>query len=239
MSALVERVKHLLDAVPDPSKDHYATSLLLSEGGGLEFGCQTHWVGYTEEHPRREIREASIVHADRMLESWRELGEPGMVIENADDFLLYFSYGGNAVVEKGLAKSVIGDWLRPNTSVNVGEWGFASPTLLGDGAMQRAPSPKLRMRILKRDEYKCRVCGRSPKDHFDIELHVHHIRPWAAGGVTEDSNLMTLCHTCHNGLDPHFEFTLYRLLPQIPANARGAVYLERLRKYQEAAAAHA
>lgn len=233
MPTLLEKVKYLFEASPNPERDYYATSIFLTDRGALEFGCQTKWVGYTEDSPRREIREASLVHADRMLDGWRRLDQPGLIVETPDDFLLYFAYGGNAVVEEGLAKSVIGDWLLPRTCVNVGEWGFAAPKLLGNGAMQRAPSPKHRMRIIKRDEYKCRVCGRSPRDHVDIELHVHHIRPWAMGGVTEDSNLMTLCHTCHNGIDPHFDVSLYQLLTK-ESSSRGAMYMERLRRYQEA-----
>jgi hypothetical protein len=89
------------------------------------------------------------------------------------------------------------------------------------------------MRILQRDGYQCRVCGRSPNDHVDLELHVHHVRPWAVGGGTQDSNLITLCHTCHNGLDPHFEFSLYSLLPKEPRDARQEKYRTSLREYQE------
>jgi HNH endonuclease len=44
-------------------------------------------------------------------------------------------------------------------------------------------------------------------------LHVHHIRPHGTGGLTEIDNLITLCHTCHIGLDPHLELGLYGMLP--------------------------
>jgi hypothetical protein len=39
---------------------------------------------------------------------------------------------------------------------------------------------------------------------------VHHIRMWAHGGLTEDENLITLCHTCHDGLSPHEDWGLFR-----------------------------
>lgn len=81
-------------------------------------------------------------------------------------------------------------------------------------ALQRAPTPRLRMQALKRDGYRCRICGRRSGDHVDIELHVHHFRPWAKGGLTEPSNLMTLCHTCHNGLVPHFDMDLVKIFPE-------------------------
>ncbi len=237
MSTLRERVKHLFETIPAIDGDYYAVSLMLSASGELEFGCQTQWVGYTDETPRREIREASLVNSDRMLKSWKILGEPGMVVNTTDDFLLFFAFGGNAVIEKSLAESVIADWLRPRVSVNVGQWGFAAPSLLGESALRRAPTAKHRMRIIQRDGYKCRVCGRSPRDYVDVELHVHHIRPWAAGGVTEDSNLMTLCHTCHGGLDPHFEFNLFQLFPKQPPRERAAKYSKRLEDYQRAVGA--
>jgi hypothetical protein len=43
-------------------------------------------------------------------------------------------------------------------------------------------------------------------------LHVHHIKPWGEGGLTEEENLITLCHTCHIGLEPHYEEKLYSLI---------------------------
>lgn len=232
MSVLLDRIKALFAAEPSADKGHYALTILLSNEGGLEFSTQTSWVGYTEDKPAREIRKASLVHADRMLRAWKEIGQSGMVIEDPKDMALFLAFGGNAVVEQTLAEAVVPDWLAPAESVNVGEWGFASPGLLGSSAMKHAPTPKHRMRIIQRDNYRCRVCGRSPNDHVDLELHVHHIRPWAIGGVTVDENLITLCHTCHNGLDPHYEYALFRLLPKDDSMDRAAVYKDRLQKYQ-------
>ena len=65
---------------------------------------------------------------------------------------------------------------------------------------------------------------------------MHHIRPWAAGGITEERNLITLCHTCHNGLAPHFEHGLFRLIANEVDSDRAMVYKRKLIAYQEAAA---
>lgn len=235
MTEFEDRVQLLLQAEPNPTLNYYALTIFLGDAGVPEYSCFTGWVGYTEDTPRREIREASLVHADRMLRSWRTLDEPGMVVETPSDFWLFFSFGGHAVVERHLAESVVPEWLAPRPSVNVGEWGFAAPGCLPEAAMRRAPTPKLRMQIIKRDNFGCRVCGRSPSDYGDLELHVHHIRPWAAGGVTEESNLITLCHTCHNGLDPHFESGLFRLLRK-EISDRAERYRRKLAAYQAAAA---
>ena len=55
----------------------------------------------------------------------------------------------------------------------------------------------LRYDILKRDGYKCKICGRSTKD--GVKLHVDHIIPIAKGGKTVPENLQTLCQDCNLG----------------------------------------
>ncbi len=104
--------------------------------------------------------------------------------------------------------------LEERIVVPTGAIGTRQIELVDKQALKQAPTPKQRMKILKRDEYRCRICGRRPEDNVDIHLHVHHFRPWAKGGLTEESNLITLCHTCHNGLDPHYEFSLLNIFPE-------------------------
>ena len=55
----------------------------------------------------------------------------------------------------------------------------------------------LRYDILKRDGFRCQICGMSQKD--GIKLHVDHIVPVAKGGRTIPSNLRTLCEACNKG----------------------------------------
>ena len=57
----------------------------------------------------------------------------------------------------------------------------------------------LRFKILKRDYYKCVICGRSPATNIGIELHVDHIFPFSKGGKTQFDNLRTLCNECNIG----------------------------------------
>ena len=45
--------------------------------------------------------------------------------------------------------------------------------------------------ILKRDQYKCVICGRGKKE--GVELHVDHIKPKDLGGKATISNGQTLC----------------------------------------------
>lgn len=54
-----------------------------------------------------------------------------------------------------------------------------------------------RAMVLNRDNYTCQYCkGR----HKDGKLEVHHIIFRSQGGSDEESNLVTLCHTCHENL---------------------------------------
>ena len=56
---------------------------------------------------------------------------------------------------------------------------------------------ELRERILKRDNYKCQLCGLSRKQEPHLLLEVDHIIPISKGGKTVESNLQTLCWACN------------------------------------------
>ena len=58
---------------------------------------------------------------------------------------------------------------------------------------------RLRWTILKRDNFSCRKCGRSPAKDQSIILHVDHIIPWSKDGETVIDNLETLCEGCNLG----------------------------------------
>ncbi|MEJ7671539.1 MAG: HNH endonuclease [Chitinophagaceae bacterium] len=58
---------------------------------------------------------------------------------------------------------------------------------------------RLRWTILKRDNFSCRKCGRSPAKDQSIILHVDHINPWSKDGETVIDNLETLCEGCNLG----------------------------------------
>ena len=58
-------------------------------------------------------------------------------------------------------------------------------------------TPGLRYDILKRDNFRCQICGRSARDGAILE--VDHKHPIARGGKTEPNNLWTLCRDCNRG----------------------------------------
>ena len=64
---------------------------------------------------------------------------------------------------------------------------------------QREPGYRLRFIVMKRDKFKCCMCGASPAKDPTVELHVDHIVPWARGGESTIDNLQTLCKRCNLG----------------------------------------
>lgn len=58
---------------------------------------------------------------------------------------------------------------------------------------------KTRLKVLKRDNYKCVYCGKSPAIHPGIILHIDHIKPFSKDGDNSLENLQTLCNKCNLG----------------------------------------
>jgi hypothetical protein len=58
---------------------------------------------------------------------------------------------------------------------------------------------RLRFLVMRRDNFKCKNCGRSPATDPSIVLHVDHIKPYSKGGETIMGNLQTLCSKCNIG----------------------------------------
>lgn len=64
---------------------------------------------------------------------------------------------------------------------------------------KRDISLRTRFLVMKRDSFKCCMCGRSPATTPGLELHIDHIIPWSKGGETTIDNLQTLCSDCNLG----------------------------------------
>jgi len=71
-----------------------------------------------------------------------------------------------------------------------------TPTKQCPKLKRKAISKKLRLLILERDGYRCRLCGRTAKE---TKLEVDHITPVAKGGTDSLNNLWTLCIDCNRG----------------------------------------
>jgi HNH endonuclease len=190
---------------------YYAITLTADNSGEVIFSTQSEWVGWSNEERHEELRKARLVYPE-FTELWARLRQPYAIFHAIDEISLFLLGGGNALVEQNLGRDIFPHLLGESSSIHYGETGFISPNLLEQTAFRRVPTPKMRMQILKRDGRRCRICGRNPDDTLDLVLHVHHIRPWEKGGVTDPKNLITLCQTCHKGLAPHDDHSLYSYL---------------------------
>ena len=71
-----------------------------------------------------------------------------------------------------------------------------------DSSRHKAPrgiSWRLRFLVMRRDDFKCIACGRSPALQSGLVLHVDHVKAWIKGGETVMGNLQTLCEQCNIG----------------------------------------
>lgn len=201
-----------------PDREYYAITLTIDTDGLLTTATDSMWVGWTKGEPRLEIRQARLANADsakHMARTWTIIGRPHLVVNSDEQFAIYYAlFGGHALVEKDVAQRHLPEAVAPHRCTLGPSGDIINLENASKDVLRRVPTPKNRMRLLKRDQFRCRVCGRRPDDHLDLELHIHHIREWAHGGITDDWNLITLCNTCHRGLDPHHEPELYPLIGQ-------------------------
>jgi hypothetical protein len=75
----------------------------------------------------------------------------------------------------------------------------SSPIEKPVGRSGRTPSLSLRFLVLKRDNFRCVACGRSPATVAGLVLEVDHILAWSNGGETTAENLQSLCFDCNCG----------------------------------------
>lgn len=191
----------------------YSATFHYDEQQSVSIGFLTRFVGFADDELRIEIRKPSPTTYLRLVRHFENSSVDIKVVRDVTTLLHFWESGGLAAIDVQIAEQYMSDYLKPEpcASTGFGPFNVIKQDEL-KAATQRAPSKKKRMKILERDNYRCRICGQSPSNNVNIELHVHHIRPWADRGVTVDRNLVTLCQTCHGGLDPHWNLKLARFI---------------------------
>ena len=71
-------------------------------------------------------------------------------------------------------------------------------------------------KVLNRDNYECQICHGK---HKDSKLEVHHIVFRSQNGTDDESNLITLCKTCHDKL--HKNFREGKKIPNLKGKVKG------------------
>lgn len=211
-SRIEEHIHKLRTQVPISEATYYAITLLSTDEGQIQRYWQSRFAGWADRAKNREIREICPVDPVGMLQNFEDIGEPGVLVNSREDLFLYLIIGGHGVIERSLCERHFPDFSKPKETVRSVSKGFVPTEFAPEKWFRRAPTRTERIRILKRDNLRCQICGRSPNDYVDVELHLHHIVPWSTGGLTEDGNLVTICGTCHDGLEPHFDPSLFSIL---------------------------
>ena len=199
---------------PNADKSYFALRLDIEADGTQLWSVFSHWIGFHSMNPLIEIRAASLVISERMIASWARRRQSYSVAERDEHLAVFCKLRGNLLLESTYAKAALPDILQPFKCMMIGDdLHFTETSMFPASISNRAPSRRLRMAMLKRDGYRCRICLRRPENNVDIGLEVHHIRPWGNGGATMMENLLTICDTCHAGLEPHYDPGLYALVP--------------------------
>lgn len=111
-------------------------------------------------------------------------------------------------------------YLMKNPSLvneNVRHWGYQKGTNYG--------FENTKAMVLNRDNYTCQYCKGK---HKDSKLEVHHIVFRSKHGSDEESNLITLCHTCHKAL--HSGKISLKLECKVKGNLKYATQMNSIRK---------
>jgi len=76
---------------------------------------------------------------------------------------------------------------------------------LRHGVVKMNDSLRLRFKVLNRDKFKCRYCGRGPANDESVILNVDHIKPLSSGGEWTEENMITSCRECNLGKSDKIE----------------------------------
>lgn len=90
--------------------------------------------------------------------------------------------------------------------------------------MEKTRGNAKRFKVLMRDGFKCRYCGKSADEK---ELEVDHIIPRSRGGSSDLSNLVTSCFECNRGKR---DKSLITETPEVEISEQTKIALEAYKK---------
>lgn len=96
---------------------YYWITLLADSKGHFEWGIQSQWSGYTDDRPRREIREGALYHGEQQRAQCHEFGEPALLINDEDDVRFFYGFGGHALVAEKVGNARFARLIAPHISL--------------------------------------------------------------------------------------------------------------------------
>ena len=158
------------------------------------------------------LKEAKQIIENQKIEIQQYLSEvPGFILQNDEDGF-YSRLGFATINEKSLVVAYKFSYtsgggkaqrsftvpMKEETIVELINMLENKLTFTAFAKEQRAlMTSKLRLKIKERDHYTCQECGNSTDKEPNLLLEIDHIRPVSKGGITEESNLQTLCWRCN------------------------------------------
>lgn len=133
------------------------------------------------------ISKYSIDTYKRRFGGWRKALEA---------FVLYINEGVDPAVESESSIIEAAADATPNPEISVAEQAVPIKSV---HRTSRSVNTRMRFLVMKRDNFKCCMCGASPAKDPSVELHIDHIVPWSKGGESVMDNLQTLCSKCNLG----------------------------------------
>ncbi|MEV4690571.1 HNH endonuclease signature motif containing protein [Micromonospora echinospora] len=169
----------------------------------LNIAVYSRFTSFSARDCRWEIRVADAVDRDAFDSLLVRFGHrPKVVVDDPRGLAAVLTCGGfvATAIAEALIREFLPSLLCPIECVR--DVASFVPTFDPghDLVGRRAPTRRQRGNVLRRDGRRCVVCGRSPANHVDLELDVHHVVPARKAGPTVEHNLLTLCGTCHAGL---------------------------------------
>jgi hypothetical protein len=137
-------------------------------------------IEFFKKNPNRNIKHPEVV--DRVVDTYKK--RTGKIFRDPDRSIRHLSQSGFLIkIAKGVYR------YDPSKAYKRDLQDFTATQKLA---------------ILKRDGYKCVICGKGKKD--GVDLHIDHIKPKDFGGEATIENGQTLCSQ-HNFLKKNFKQT--------------------------------
>jgi hypothetical protein len=162
------------------------------------FFVRGHWRHYEESTKKGRDAEGNIVSGKTWVRQYEKYTDRGEVATDGE------RRTRNPEVTIGIkqtisyARDVIESYER-STEIDRDVEKIQGPTSEWMATERAKLSAGLRYAILKRDGFRCILCGKDASSENYVKLEVDHIIPVSRWGRTVESNLRSICRDCNRG----------------------------------------